>query len=841
MPAPLVPAAILLAKVAAGIWLENEVRKLVLPTSVGTNTDKVPRVSKDPPSSNVNINNYNTQNNSYNYTRIQNTNTNIFQNTNNINVTIPPLPTRNLPQTLTTGGSSNTAFTFANTVKKSLANRRYGSLLANPFYEGEESIVIYTDLTEDTFLEAIEQQVYSYNPPVLNQGEAPDALEVATAFISFNDQGFAVPVFSLKIINQISSYYSSASKTSGFDVTGLINLSPITFENVGNTSTVANYPPFVTDFSGNANLRSLWELLGYEEDAFKSTSIAQVISDFREKIYDSDNDPVEIGENFTTAEQFIAGIASILLGSNDSMDEKLWDLLGYSENAFKNISIEDLMNDFKDKIYDGQNIREIDNNFRNLPQLLVGVVSSLFYREGLDRLPVEVEIDSNTIPFNSKLEYLEHLINQPPQALKIWELLGYEEDDFKEANIEQIINDFLGKAYDSDNDPVEIGENFNTLEQFLVGSIATLFYREGLSKFPIEVDLPDNKTMIIRNSIQYLEYLLNSGESFKIWESLGYEETEFKQKNIEEIIKDFGNKIYLNKPLTNINDNVLSDIGSNFENLAQLLVGIGASLFYRQGLHRLPGQLPESLTLDKTKYPKPEDQPTIFIEDAIEYQEYLLKNLDAIFGQFPINFKVKIENDQGQPEEKEVNFPNISETLTEIIGTLIGVSKDSDTAVAIGIKNLIETAKCSNLALTAVDTARSNAEYLGYKSKDIERTVLVPFDPNAKSLKDFLKDTELKITSFDNVDDDTLESQLKLLSVAAQITKSALAQRKTFITGDGIKERRQKDKEKYDDNWEKLKEKYDGSTTQSKIPTPSKPFPNVKIRDKSTPNQPPTP
>jgi hypothetical protein len=659
----------------------DELGKWLNPPPVGTNSDKIPK--KQSPLSGTNIANiFNSQNNSYNYTQSVTTNTNIFNTTNNstVNITIPPLPSRNLPQTLTTGGSSNTRLVVKNTVKKSLANRKYGTLLTSPYYDAGETILFFNDVSESDFLDKIEESINKFVPTAITD-KSPDAIKNSVAFISVNDRGNAVPVPNINILNEISTFYGGRSKTAGFEVTGLINIGGITVLTEVGINNSANYPDLVTDFSNGSNSLKIWDLLGYEETEFKEKSIELIIKEFREKIYDSTD--------------------------------------------------------------------------------------------------------------NGRL--------------------------------------------------LEIGDNFETTEQFIAGAIATLFYREGLSKFPIEIDLPDNKKQIFTNSFEYLKYLIESGEAIKIWEALGYEETDFKQKNMEEVIKDFGKKIYLDQPLTNIDDNVLSDIGNNFQTLPQLLLGIGASLFYRQGLHRLPGQVPESLTLDKKKYPKPEDQPTIFIEDAIEYQEYLLKNLDAIFGQFPINFKVKLENDQGQPEEKEVNFPNISETLTEIIGTLIGVSKDSDTAVAIGIKNLIETAKCSNLALTAVDTARANAEYLGYKSKDIERTVLVPFNPNAKSLKDFLKDTELKITSFDNIDDDTLESQLKLLSVAAQITKSALAQRKTFITGDGIKERRQKDKEKYDENWEKLKEKYDGSTAQTKIPTPSKPFPNVKIRDKSTPTQPPTP
>lgn len=322
-----------------------------------------------------------------------------------------------------------------------------------------------------------------------------------------------------------------------------------------------------------------------------------------------------------------------------------------------------------------------------------------------------------------------------------------------------------------------------------------------------------------------------------LWDKFGYTQQEWEDKTIEDIIKDFGKKIYEDKQLKNIDDKVLFNLKDKFETIEEFAIGLISSIFYRSGFHRLPAVLPESLLLDREKYKDPKDQPSIFIEDSFEYQEYLLRNIDGLMGQFPIQFKVNIEDDKGQPQTKEVKFPNISEALTEIIGTLIGVAKDSDTAVAFAVKNLIETVKCSNLALTAVDTARANADYLGYKAEEIERTVLVPFNPEGKNLNEFLKDTELKITTFDNVEDDTLIDQLKLISIAAQITKSALAQRKNFITGDAIINQRQEEKEKYNDDWSKLLEKYDGSTSTTQTKSATKPFPNAKIKDKSI-NQP---
>lgn len=814
-----------------GSWLNHN--------PVGTNSDKVPKVTNDPPSSTVNISNFNTQNNSYNYTRINNTNTNIYQNTNNINILIPPLPTRNLPQTLSASGSSNTTLDVRNTVKKSLANRRYGSLLTNPFYEGDASIAIYTDLTEDSFLNAIDQEISNYEPPILEEGELPDALDVATAFISFNDQGYAVPVPSLEIINQISSYYGAASKTSGFEVTGLVNLSPVSIENVGQNSSIANYPPLVTDFSGELTSRTLWELLGYEETDFKETSIKQIIRDFRDKIYDDDDNLLEIGENFETTEQFIAGaIATLFFSSEGGPTEgkKLWELLGYSENAFKGKSIEGVIKDFRDKIYDDNSVKDIDNNFENLEQLLVGVVSSLFYREGLDRLPVDVEVDDNTtVTFKNSLEYLEHLINNSSQAVKIWELLGYEETEFKETSIEQIIRDFLEKIYDVDDEDklLDIGDNFNTTEQFITGSIATLFYRLGLNKLPVgDKDNPTRNLTDIILILLGIMNLLKGEKEKKLWELLGYSENDFKGKSIEEIIKDFGEKIYLNKPVTSINDNVLQNIGDNFETLEQFIAGSIASLFYRGGLHRLPGKLPESLSFDTDKYQSASEQPSIFIEDMMEYNEYLIKNLDEIFGRFPLNFTYKTKDDSGTDQEIKIKFENIAEVLLEMAGLVMDINNNTDVLTNIGLKNLAEGIKSVNGAYLTLDVTKAILDYLGCDYEETLKDRTMPITGDAASFPEYLKESQGKILGIKLKDRGNLKTNISTLLINTTIAKLALAQKKDFITGDAIRDLVDKKttgaKDKYDKDWNELIEEYNklNNTDRTK-------FPKAKVKDKS--------
>lgn len=649
----------------------DEIGAWINPPPVGTDSDKIPQVVTSPPSSATNNVRYNTQNNTYNTTRISNSSTNIYTETNNYVITIPQLPSRNLPQTISGGGgSSNTSANFTSNVKKSLATRSsWGGLLANPFYESDSEICFYTDFTEDGFLNEINSKISSYHAPTVADGELPDVLDTALAFMSFNDQGYAVPVPSLGIINEVSAYYGAASKTAGFEVTGLINVGSVSINNCGKKSSKANYPHLVANTGGN------------------------------------------------------------------------------------------------------------------------------------DLLP-------------------------------LWELLGYEETVFKGKSIEQVIKDFLAKVYDTNGELLPINTNFETTEQFIAGSIGTLFYRLGLNKLPFgEDDSPTQNLTDILLLLLSLLNLLKGEKDKKIWELLGYSENEFQGKSIEQIIKDFGEKIYLNKPVNSVNDNVLKDVGTNFTNMEQLIVGVGASLFYRGGFHRLPGKLPESLSFDTDKYKNANEQPSIFIEDMVEYNEYLIKNLDEIFGQFPLNFTYTAKNESGTEEKIKIKFDNIAEVLLEMSGLMMDVNNTTDILTNLALKNLAENIKSVNGSLLTIDLAKVIVDYLGCEYKEILKDRTLPVTGDATSFPEYLKDSEVKMLGVKIDDKATVKGAINTLLINTGIAKLALSQRKDFITGDAIRDLINKKttgaKDKYNKDWDELMKEYQAVNDKRTK------FPKAKIKDKS--------
>jgi hypothetical protein len=272
----------------------------------------------------------------------------------------------------------------------------------------------------------------------------------------------------------------------------------------------------------------------------------------------------------------------------------------------------------------------------------------------------------------------------------------------------------------------------------------------------------------------------------------------------------------------------------SIDNLAEFVINLIAPLFFRSGFHRFPAVMPKYLNKDPVFNIL--DQMNV-IDDMLEFQEHMLRNLDSIFGEFPIKINVKTDNNVD-----EIKLPNISEALAEIIFMNLDITTNADQAVALGLKNLAETAKGSNAAIVAQQIARANATYLGYKSKEIKTEIPYTFTPDAENMNDFLKDSKQTIIGFENVDKDDLQYDLKPILLASQITKAALMQpfkrgADNPITGDAIREKKRKDQEKYDKDWEQLMNEYSKINTTSTIKTK---FPNARIRDLSKKNKPTT-
>ena len=240
------------------------------------------------------------------------------------------------------------------------------------------------------------------------------------------------------------------------------------------------------------------------------------------------------------------------------------------------------------------------------------------------------------------------------------------------------------------------------------------------------------------------------------------------------------------------------------ENIFELITGLMAVNYFRQGHHRLPATVLTSLVNTE------EGNQPLTIEDSLSFSEWIIRQIDAVVGEFPLNIKYQGQNSEGEQTEQIIPIQNLSEGIAEILGLSLGIGSDSDTLINIGMKTLVEARSAANAAIVATDYAAANAQYLGYKGNQVERKIPLTFTPGAANLTDTLKPSEKSIISWENEDKETLVELIKRTLVGAEIIKAGLFhpwQPGQPITGDKIKEDREAAQQQNEEKWEQFKQR----------------------------------
>lgn len=199
------------------------------------------------------------------------------------------------------------------------------------------------------------------------------------------------------------------------------------------------------------------------------------------------------------------------------------------------------------------------------------------------------------------------------------------------------------------------------------------------------------------------------------------------------------------------------------------------------GTDGFPAKLPETLF-------DPSKEGEKSYKNYAELLEWLIVQLDGLFGEFPIKIKYK----DAQNEEQEIKVENQSEAMAEVIGLLIGIAADTETNTQMGMKSIVETIRATAAATIAGDYAKANAEFLGYRSKDSQSDIKLSISPGATNLKDSLKESTRKIQRFKFDDNADLQDYLRRLLVGVGIVKAAFYRPfgglGDFLPGDRIKD-----------------------------------------------------
>lgn len=214
------------------------------------------------------------------------------------------------------------------------------------------------------------------------------------------------------------------------------------------------------------------------------------------------------------------------------------------------------------------------------------------------------------------------------------------------------------------------------------------------------------------------------------------------------------------------------------------LKGLLALILKRIGA--LPASVPNSLVRSGSGVRQ--------IESIAEYIAYSVIQTNAQIGAFPQEIKIQDSDlTQEGDQEKKIKLPNIAESIAEMVGILLTLQAESNANLIATINGMIEAGSARQAAIIAGDYAAANAEFLGYKGKQIDKKIWFSFTPGEGRLAQMLQPREVSVPTWENGDDRDLNDVIApLLELAAMYraknyrnvgTADTLAKLKSILTG----------------------------------------------------------
>lgn len=220
-----------------------------------------------------------------------------------------------------------------------------------------------------------------------------------------------------------------------------------------------------------------------------------------------------------------------------------------------------------------------------------------------------------------------------------------------------------------------------------------------------------------------------------------------------------------------------TNIETQANSLIEVIQYAFAQIYHRLGLEDYPYTVPSRLTNE----PFAENEPqTKQLQHLTDWLDWYVSSLDGVLGEFPFEIEIA-DNDLIQTGDQTLRFslPNIAETLAELTGKLLVQESESKAQINMLLRVLAESGSIKQQVIKNFYLSTATQEYLGYQveqtTKDVEflfNPNLVTLDENQQTLEKALEVTTLPIEIDTNVDEDTLEAQLFILTEAARINRA---------------------------------------------------------------------
>ena len=273
------------------------------------------------------------------------------------------------------------------------------------------------------------------------------------------------------------------------------------------------------------------------------------------------------------------------------------------------------------------------------------------------------------------------------------------------------------------------------------------------------------------------------------------------------------------------------------KNVIDVISGFLSCNYFRAGYQEYPFNVVEDVT-------KRVNEDTIKkINYQSQFDEWRFKQLDALFGQFPIKIKIE-DNDliKTGDEPLEIELPNLAETLAELTGKTLFNEAMLNLLVNINFRLLNEQGSAKLQGFSTNKMVEEIVDYLGFENQKIKEKIRFLYNPSytiedgeQPSFEEMLKETEIDVDVEECTEKRSFEQKLDQLLFSAAIIQSALYEKvnpnNLSKWGDFVKEYKDlvdafsDDTEKEDDELDQFIEKVEeGFTGETGISDSTNPY-----------------
>lgn len=177
------------------------------------------------------------------------------------------------------------------------------------------------------------------------------------------------------------------------------------------------------------------------------------------------------------------------------------------------------------------------------------------------------------------------------------------------------------------------------------------------------------------------------------------------------------------------------------------------------GVDGLPASVPDQIA--KT------NPAQIQVASLAELHLWQVQQLDGVLGRWPQ--QIPIPTPTGTVN---VGMPNVSETMAEMIGMLVSQQVTAAQILNTSSRTLVQAGSATQQALLAQLTAKANAEFLGYETKQKDFDIPLTYSPGLDLFEGLLNPSNQLIKGTENTDKTDIKSIFAELLHAAAIIRA---------------------------------------------------------------------